>query len=129
MKRSFLGLIAALLLCTAAHAAAPTKFIFTWGYTPNTSVPICTTAVTVDCVNQFILTEPVTGVVLTIPAVAGTTTYTVSTPLPPQGTYTYTLVASETTGATTSIPSAPVTVSLQSPQVPGPADHFTGTPQ
>lgn len=130
MKRRFASAIflLAMFAGSTVWGASPTKFVFTWGYTPNT-VPICTSTVTTACVNQFIITEPTTGISITIPAVAGTSSYTASTPLPAAGTYTYSLVASETLGGSTAIPSPAVTVSLQSPGAPGPADHFTGSPQ
>lgn len=124
-------LLSALLLAvsTMAYSQAPTKIHFTWAYPAAPSVSICTTTLVTNCVNSFILTEPVTGITKTIPAVGGTTAYVFDlTPLPPTGTYTYSLIASEIYPGGT-IPSAPLTTVVVVPKSPDSATTFTGVVQ
>jgi hypothetical protein len=118
-----------LLVTSAAFAAAPTKILFTWDYTPNAAAPICTSTVITNCVNSFTLTEPTTNFSQSIPAVAGTSSYSFTqTPIPAAGTYTYSLVAVETT-AGGPIQSVPDTVSVTVPGQPAGATNFLGVPQ
>jgi hypothetical protein len=121
----FAGMLAALLLIAAVAQAQPTKISFTWNYAATPSVPVCTTSLVTNCVNSFILTEPVTGITKTIPAVAGTTSYSFDlTPLPPAGTYTYSLVASEVYAGGTLV-SAPMTTTVTVPKTPDSVTGFT----
>lgn len=118
MKRT-LALLLLLVAIPFAHAANPTKITFSWS-DAFSAVPACTATVTNNCISGFLLTEPVTGFSATITAVAGTSStafgYTL-TPLPPAGTYTYSLVAQETTTGGV-IVSAPATVSITVPGIP-----------
>lgn len=129
MKLKFL--LAALILVASSfvNAQSPTKITFAWGYPSTPTVPICTTTVVTNCVNSFILTEPVTGITKTIAAVAGTTTYTYNLiPMPPGGTYTYSLVASEVYAGGT-ITSTPLTATVVVPKSPDAVTGFTGVVQ
>lgn len=109
------------------YAAFPTKITFTWS-DPFASVPACSATVTTNCVSSFILTEPVQGFSKTIDATGGTSstifTYT-QTPLPPAGTYTYSIVAVEvySGGTITSGPATAIVIVPKSPDTPVP---FTG---
>jgi hypothetical protein len=130
MKARLLGLLVCLFsLVGIANAANPTKIVFAWTYTPDANFPICTTTITTQCVNSFVLTEPTTSLTQSIPAVSGTSSYGFTlTSLPAPGTYTYTLVASAITSGGT-VTSVPVTVQVQLLGQPASATSFTATPQ
>lgn len=106
-----------------------TNVSFTWSYPATPTVPICTTTLTSNCVDHFQLTEPVTGITKSIPAVAGQTAYTFDlTPAPGGGSYTYSLVASEVIAGGT-IPSAAATAVVVVPKSPDAPGGFTANPQ
>jgi hypothetical protein len=120
-----LSILALSLLSLSALAQAPpTSAVFNWGYTYNPSYPVpCSTTVTTNCVQNFLLTQGTTTIT-TVPATSALSySFTLNT-LPAPGTYTYSLVAvGAFQGGTVS--SAPVTVSLQVPSTVAPANSFT----
>lgn len=124
MKRVLAALALALASCIPAAAQAPTRADFNWGYTYTASYPVaCTATVTVNCIQNFTLSEGST-VIATVPATSATTYfYTLST-LPSVGSHTYTLIAIGAYQGGT-INSLPATVSLQVPGAPATPATFT----
>lgn len=124
MKRIFLFLF---LASSMLHAQAVHEITFTWSYS-YTPIPVCSTTVMSNCISSYVLTEG-NNTLAQVQATSATSyTYNLA-PLPAAGTHTYTLVAVELLTGTSTLNSAPATVSLQVPQTPAVPANFTATPQ
>jgi hypothetical protein len=126
MKNILSALILA-VFCIGLQAQTPVGINFTWTYAYTAPYAVaCSSTVTTNCIQSFVLSQVGGATIQTIPATSATSYNYLLTTLPAPGNYTYSLVAvgSYQGGA---INSVPATFSITVPGVPSGPASFTAT--